>query len=39
VLFSDEVNKLAKLFNGNFEKYADQATAEVIAAGPVEQTV
>ncbi|OKL56175.1 Phosphoenolpyruvate carboxykinase [Talaromyces atroroseus] len=33
--FSDEVNKLAKLFNENFNKYADQATKEVIAAGPV----
>ncbi|KAI2859703.1 hypothetical protein CBS147321_5484 [Aspergillus niger] len=35
--FSDEVNKLAKLFNDNFGKYADQATPEVIAAGPVPQ--
>ncbi|KAL4780261.1 phosphoenolpyruvate carboxykinase-domain-containing protein [Aspergillus varians] len=33
--FSDEVNKLGKLFNENFEKYSDQATKEVIAAGPV----
>ncbi|KAL2821985.1 phosphoenolpyruvate carboxykinase-domain-containing protein [Aspergillus granulosus] len=33
--FSDEVNKLAKLFNENFQKYADQATKEVIEAGPV----
>lgn len=35
--FSDEVNKLAKLFNENFTKYADQATKEVIEAGPVVQ--
>ncbi|KAB8206775.1 phosphoenolpyruvate carboxykinase-domain-containing protein [Aspergillus parasiticus] len=33
--FKDEVNKLAKLFNENFTKYADQATKEVIEAGPV----
>ncbi|KAL4922260.1 phosphoenolpyruvate carboxykinase-domain-containing protein [Aspergillus aurantiobrunneus] len=35
--FSDEVNKLAKLFNENFQKYSDQATKEVIEAGPVVQ--
>ena len=35
--FKDEVNKLGKLFNDNFTKYADQATEEVIAAGPVVQ--
>ena len=33
--FEGEVNKLAVLFNTNFQKYADQATKEVIAAGPV----
>ncbi|OGM50542.1 phosphoenolpyruvate carboxykinase [Aspergillus bombycis] len=33
--FKDEVNKLGKLFNENFTKYADQATKEVIEAGPV----
>ncbi|KAL1997650.1 hypothetical protein VTN02DRAFT_1196 [Thermoascus thermophilus] len=35
VKFEDEVTKLAKLFQENFKKYADQATPEVIAAGPV----
>jgi phosphoenolpyruvate carboxykinase (ATP) len=33
--FQDEVNKLAELFNQNFKKYTDQATPEVIAAGPI----
>jgi len=33
--FHDEVNKLAELFNQNFTKYSDQATPEVIAAGPI----
>ena len=33
--FKDEVNKLGKLFNENFEKYAKEATEEVIKAGPV----
>jgi len=32
--FTTEVTKLAQLFNENFGKYSDQATAEVIAAGP-----
>jgi phosphoenolpyruvate carboxykinase (ATP) len=32
--FTTEVTKLGQLFNENFQKYADQATAEVIAAGP-----
>jgi phosphoenolpyruvate carboxykinase (ATP) len=32
--FKGEVNKLGVLFNENFKKYADEATAEVIAAGP-----
>jgi phosphoenolpyruvate carboxykinase (ATP) len=32
--FKVEVSKLGKLFNENFTKYADQATADVIAAGP-----
>ncbi|PLB41230.1 phosphoenolpyruvate carboxykinase PCK1 [Aspergillus candidus] len=35
--FNDEVNKLANLFNENFTKYADQATSDVIAAGPKPQ--
>jgi len=35
VPFLDEVVKLAKLFNENFKKYSDEATKEVIAAGPV----
>lgn len=33
--FKDEVNKLAGLFNENFKKYSDEATKEVIEAGPV----
>jgi phosphoenolpyruvate carboxykinase (ATP) len=32
--FKDEVKKLAVLFSDNFKKYADQATPDVIAAGP-----
>jgi phosphoenolpyruvate carboxykinase (ATP) len=32
--FTTEVSKLGQLFNENFKKYADQATADVIAAGP-----
>ena len=32
--FTNEVTKLAQLFNENFKKYADQATPAVIAAGP-----
>ena len=32
--FEDEVTKLAKLFNENFEKYSSEATPEVIKAGP-----
>lgn len=32
--FKDEVNKLGNLFNENFEKYASEATPEVIRAGP-----
>lgn len=32
--FKDEVTKLAELFNENFKKYADEATPEVIKAGP-----
>jgi len=32
--FKDEVNKLAGLFNENFKKYSDEATPEVLAAGP-----
>jgi phosphoenolpyruvate carboxykinase (ATP) len=32
--FKGEVIKLGDLFNENFKKYADEATAEVIAAGP-----
>ncbi|KAI9890539.1 MAG: Protein kinase C-like 1 [Vezdaea aestivalis] len=32
--FRLEVNKLAGLFNENFKKYADQATSDVINAGP-----
>jgi len=32
--FKGEVNKLGVLFNENFKKYSDEATAEVIAAGP-----
>jgi len=33
--FKGEVKKLASLFVENFEKYKDQATKEVVAAGPV----
>ncbi|KAK3678607.1 Protein kinase C-like 1 [Recurvomyces mirabilis] len=32
--FKDEVTKLGELFNENFKKYADEATKEVIEAGP-----
>ncbi|GAB7337992.1 hypothetical protein MBLNU457_4367t1 [Dothideomycetes sp. NU457] len=32
--FKGEVTKLAELFNDNFKKYEDEATAEVKAAGP-----
>lgn len=32
--FTEEVSKLGKLFNENFEKYQDMALPEVIAAGP-----
>lgn len=32
--FKDEVTKLGKLFNENFKKYEDQATPEVLKAGP-----
>lgn len=32
--FEDEVKKLGELFNKNFEKYADEATDDVKAAGP-----
>lgn len=35
--FKGEVNKLANLFNENFRKYSDEATQEVIAAGPKPQ--
>jgi phosphoenolpyruvate carboxykinase (ATP) len=34
VEFNEEVKKLAKLFNENFEKYSNRATPEVRAAGP-----
>ncbi|KAI5295963.1 Protein kinase C-like 1 [Ascosphaera acerosa] len=38
--FEQEQIKLAELFNENFKKYADKATPEVLAAGPVvEKTV
>jgi len=37
--FTGEVNKLAGLFNENFEKYADQATADVLAAAPKVEAV
>lgn len=33
--FTEEVNKLAELFNENFENYADEASQEVKDAGPV----
>ena len=32
--FKEEVTKLGKLFNENFEKYASEASEEVIKAGP-----
>ena len=32
--FKEEVTKLGKLFVENFEKYQDEATEEVIKAGP-----
>jgi len=32
--FQEEVTKLGGLFQENFQKYADQATPDVIAAGP-----
>ena len=32
--FKGEVVKLGKLFNENFQKYADEATKEVLDAGP-----
>lgn len=32
--FKDEVTKLGQLFQENFKKYADEATPEVIKAGP-----
>merc|ERR1712000_362907 len=32
--FGEEVTKLGKLFNENFKKYKDEATEEVIKAGP-----
>ena len=32
--FKEEVTKLGVLFNSNFEKYASEATKDVIAAGP-----
>jgi phosphoenolpyruvate carboxykinase (ATP) len=32
--FRDEVTKLGKLFNENFKNYQDEATADVIKAGP-----
>ena len=32
--FKEEVTKLGELFNENFKKYSDEATPEVIAAGP-----
>jgi len=33
--FKAEVTKLGGLFNDNFKKYADEATEDVIKAGPV----
>jgi len=33
--FKEEVKKLGTLFNENFQKYADEATDDVKAAGPV----
>ena len=32
--FKEEVTKLGELFNENFKKYADEATPEVLEAGP-----
>ncbi|KAI9874985.1 MAG: Protein kinase C-like 1, partial [Watsoniomyces obsoletus] len=32
--YDEEVTKLGKLFKENFEKYSDEATEEVIKAGP-----
>ncbi|KAK3111424.1 Protein kinase C-like 1 [Teratosphaeriaceae sp. CCFEE 6253] len=32
--FTEEVTKLADLFNENFKKYADEATEDVLKAGP-----
>lgn len=32
--YNEEVSKLAGLFNENFEKYKDEATEDVLAAGP-----
>ena len=32
--FKEEVTKLGVLFQENFKKYADEATEEVIKAGP-----
>jgi phosphoenolpyruvate carboxykinase (ATP) len=32
--FTEEVTKLGRLFNENFQKYSDEATEEVIKAGP-----
>jgi phosphoenolpyruvate carboxykinase (ATP) len=32
--FRDEVTKLGQLFAKNFEKYQDEATPDVIKAGP-----
>ena len=34
VIFKEEVEKLGRLFMENFKKYEDQATTEVIKAGP-----
>jgi len=34
VEFSSEISELARLFKKNFEKYQDQASKDVIAAGP-----
>ncbi|KAJ2819490.1 Protein kinase C-like 1, partial [Coemansia sp. 'formosensis'] len=32
--FNGTISKLAHLFSANFKKYADEATPEIIAAGP-----
>ncbi|MDP6447721.1 MAG: phosphoenolpyruvate carboxykinase (ATP), partial [Pirellulaceae bacterium] len=37
--YDASARRLAHLFHGNFDKYADQATAEVRAGGPVRETV